>query len=275
MLVIPRIHFYNDRMSRQTSALRAFVLLLLAAVAAPGAVSAGAGLPFGDGERLVYEISWYNLVGGTATLDVQEATYSGSSVFRVMSVAKSNDFISLFFPVEDRVESLIDRETLAAVHLDVKQRQGGRRRNRVTEFDQTQHTATVVKDGERRVFTIPPAVQDSLSCLYYFRSLPSIKVGETVTIDVHESNKNWRLGIVALNREKVRTKAGEFDTIRTRAQVEFEGVFLDRGDVYVWFTDDARRLPVRMESKIKIGRIAAKLVEFRPGAVAASAANDP
>ncbi len=262
-------------MWRHTSALCTFALLLSAAVAAPGAVLAAETLPFGNGERLVYEISWYSLVGGTASMEVEEADRGGVSVFRLRSVAKSNDFISLFFPVEDRVESLIDRETLAAVHLDVKQRQGTRRRNRVTEFDQAQHTATVVKDGERRVFTIPPSVQDSLSCLYYFRSLPNIQVGQTVTIDVHESNKNWRLGIVGLNRERIRTKVGEFDTVRTRAQVEFEGVFLDRGDVYVWFTDDARRLPVRMESKIKIGRITAKLVEYRPGGVAASAAAYP
>jgi hypothetical protein len=81
---------------------------------------------------------------------------------------------------------------------------------------------------------------------------------------VHESNKNWQLGIVGLNRERVKTGAGEFDTIRVRAQVEFEGVFLDRGDVYIWFTDDARRLPVRMESKIKIGRISANLIEYHP-----------
>jgi hypothetical protein len=90
-------------------------------------------------------------------------------------------------------------------------------------------------------------------------------VGETVTIDVHESNKNWRLAIQALNREKIKTAAGEFMAIRTKAKVEFEGVFLERGDVYVWFTDDDRRLPVRMDSKIKVGRISAKLIEYRPG----------
>lgn len=238
---------------------------LAASIGIHVSASAAAEAPFGNGERLVYELSWYNLVGGTASLDVEEADHDGMPIFRVVSVAKSNAFVSLFFPVEDRIESLIDRETLAAVRLDVKQRQGNRRRERVTLFDQVRHTATVIKNGERKVFDIPPSVQDSLSGLYYFRSLPPIRVGETVTIDVHESNKNWRLGIVGLNRERVRTGVGEFDAIRVRAQVEFEGVFLDRGDVYIWFTNDARRLPVRMESKIKIGRISANLVEYQPG----------
>ncbi|MFZ5862212.1 MAG: DUF3108 domain-containing protein [Nitrospirota bacterium] len=223
-------------------------------------------VPFGHGERLVYSIGWYNVVGGTATLDVDEAEYQGVPVYRVRSLAKSNAFVSVFFPVEDRIESLIDRDTLSALRLDVKQRQGKRKRDRVTEFDQVNHTATVVKNGQQKVFEIPPDVQDSLSCLYYFRSLPAIRVGETVTIDVHESNKNWRLGIEAQKRERIRTEAGEFMTIRVKAKVEFEGVFLDRGDVYVWFTDDERRLPVRMDSQIKVGRISAKLIKYRPPA---------
>ena len=221
-------------------------------------------VPFGQGERLVYSIGWYNVVGGTAELVVDEREYEGTPVYRIVSLAKSNAFVSMFFPVEDRIESLIHRDTLASLRLDVKQREGKRRRARLTEFDQVNHTATVSKNGDRKVYEIPPDVQDSLSVLYYFRSLPNLKVGETATIDVHESNKNWRLAIIALNRERVETEAGEFDTIRTRAAVEFEGVFLDRGDVYVWFTDDDRRLPVRMDSKIKVGRISAKLIEYRP-----------
>jgi hypothetical protein len=247
-------------------------MLLAASIGASGSASAAAEVPFGHGERLVYEIAWFSLVGGTASLAVEEADQDGTPIFRLRSVAKSNSFVSLFFPVEDRIESLVDRETLAALRLDVKQRQGDRRRERVTVFDQVNHVATVVKNGERKVLDIPPRVQDSLSCLYYFRSLPKIEVGETVTIDVHESNKNWRLGIVGLNRERVRTGAGEFDAIRVRTQVEFEGVFLDRGDVYIWFTDDARRLPVRMESKIKIGRISANLIEYHPAPRPASPA---
>ncbi len=242
-------------------------LVGLAAGAPSAAPSFGADhVPFGHGERLVYSIGWYNIVGGTAELVVEEREHQGMPVYRIVSLAKSNAFVSMFFPVEDRIESLIDRETLGSLRLDVKQHQGKRRKARLTEFDQVNHTATVSKNGERKTYEIPPDVQDSLSCLYYFRTVPQFDVGDTVTIDVHESSKNWRLAIVGLNRERVETAAGEFSTIRTRAKVEFEGVFLERGEVYVWFTDDERRLPVRMDSKIKIGEISAKLIEYRPAA---------
>jgi hypothetical protein len=241
--------------------------LMLATTAGSAVTGFGADhVPFGHGERLVYSIGWYNIVGGTAELIVEEKEYQGAPVYRILSLAKSNAFVSMFYPVEDRIESLIDRETLGALRLDVKQHQGKRRKARLTEFDQVNHTATVLKNGERKTFEIPPDVQDSLSCLYYFRSLPNFDVGETVTIDVHESSKNWRLAITGLNRERIKTEVGEFEAIRTKAAVEFEGVFLERGDVFVWFSDDARRLPVRMESKIKVGQISAKLIEYRPAA---------
>jgi len=242
---------------------------LLTTIGSSAALGAERTIPFGHGERLIYELSWYNLVGGTATLLVQEDEHGGAPTFRLISLAKSNAFVSLFFPVEDRVESVMDQAGLYSLRLDVRQREGKRRRERLTEFDQVNNRATVIKNGRREVFDIPPAVQDSLSCLYYFRTLPPIKVGQRVTIDVHESNKNWRLAIDGLNRETVRTPLGEFETIRTQAKVEFEGIFLDRGDVFIWFTDDERRIPIHMESKIKIGKIKATLIDYNPGRPAA------
>lgn len=265
----------TSMMSRTGAIFGRWFVGLSAAVGMSWSVVSAEQLPFGPGERLVYELSWFTLIGGTATLDVQEAERVGTPVFRFRSTAKSNAFVSMFFPVEDHIESLVDQETLSAIRLDVKQRQGKRRRNRVTEFDQVGHVAINVKNGQRKIHSIPPRVQDSLSCLYYFRSLPPIRVGETVTIDVHEGGKNWKLAIKGLNRQKIRTPVGEFQAIRTSAHVEFEGVFLEKGEVFIWFTDDARRLPVQMESRIKIGRVSARLIEYRPGLPPVSQAAAP
>jgi hypothetical protein len=74
-------------------------------------------------ERLVYEIAWFVWLAAWPPCRGR-ADQDGTPVFQLRSVAKSNAFVSLFFPVEDRIESLVDRETLAALRLDVKQRQG-------------------------------------------------------------------------------------------------------------------------------------------------------
>jgi hypothetical protein len=58
---------------------------------------------------------------------------------------------------------------------------------------------------------------------------------------------------------------GSFQSLKVKALMRFEGIFMDRGEIYVWLTDDDRRIPVMMQSKIKVGSVSAKLVSKREG----------
>jgi hypothetical protein len=40
-----------------------------------------------------------------------------------------------------------------------------------------------------------------------------------------------------------------------------EGIFNRKGAIYIWITDDARRIPVLMKTKVAIGSVTATLVE--------------
>ena len=78
-------------------------------------------------------------------------------------------------------------------------------------------------------------------------------------IDVHASKKNFRLEIEILGRETIMVSAGTFDTIKTRAKVRYDGLLMNKGDVYVWFTDDDRKIPVKISGKVRIGSFTASL----------------
>lgn len=222
--------------------------------------------PFGPGERLVYDITYLGAKGGKAVMEVVEKTkMKGRDVYHIVSTAQSNDFISLFYPVDDRIESYMDVEGLYSHYIKVKQHQGKRRREKTIVFDQIQHRAVLHRNDRQEVFEIPPRVHDSLSSLYFFRTKYPLEVGSSVFIDVHESQKNWQLEIRVLGKETVETPVGTFDTIKVQAMVRYEGIFMDRGDVFIWFTDDPKRIPVMMKSKIKIGSIAAVLSSRREG----------
>ncbi|MDC4223255.1 MAG: DUF3108 domain-containing protein [Candidatus Manganitrophus sp.] len=221
---------------------------------------------FGPGERLTYDITYFGAKAGIAVMEVMEKTkLKGREVYHIVSTAQSNDFVSLFYPVDDRVESYIDVEGFYSHFIKVKQHQGKRRREKVISFDQTQHRAVQFKNNKEKVFEVPPQVQDSLSSLYFFRVKNTIDVGRSVFIDVHESEKNWLLEIRGLARERVTTPVGTFNTIKVQAKVQYEGLFMDKGDVFIWFTEDEKRIPVMMKSKIKIGTITAVLSSRREG----------
>jgi hypothetical protein len=118
--------------------------------------------------------------------------------------------------------------------------------------------------GQESRFDIPPQVQDILSSLYYFRTLPQLENGTSVFIDVHESKKNWKLEIQILGRETLKTALGKIPTVKVKAIVQFEGVLWDKGDLYLWLTDDSRHIPVVMNGKIVIGSITATLTQVEP-----------
>jgi len=216
-------------------------------------------------ERLVYDISWGGLRVGEAVLQSESAErLNGRDVFRLVSTAKSNKFLSYFYPVNDRVESIIDAKGLYPYKITVDQRHGVWQRNRVVQFDQEEHTAELLAKGRTSKFNVPPQVQDSLSSLYYFRTLSNLIPGTSVFIDVHESKKNWKLEVQILGREMLRTAIGTVPTIKVKAVVLYEGLLMNKGDLYVWLTDDARRIPVLMNGKVSIGSVRATLSRLEP-----------
>lgn len=226
--------------------------------------------PFQMGERLVYRVSYMGIPAGEAVMSVsKKMQFKGREAYHIISTVESNDFISVFYPVKDRVESFVDTEEFYSHYIKINQRQGRKRREKIIDFDQVRHRAIQIKtdkiksEVKTEVFSIPPGVHDSLSSLYYFRMHQDLEPGESVFIDVHESNKNWELEIQVLGREELETELGTFKTIKAKALVRFEGVFMDKGDVTLWLTDDERHIPLLIRTKIRIGHINASLIENR------------
>lgn len=215
---------------------------------------------FSEGERLVYDINWLGMNVGTGTLEVEaKEPYQDREAFRIISKTRSNKLISLFYPVEDHIESLVDADEFFPYLIQVQQRHGRKRVSKQILFDQEEHQATITHQGKIQTFSIPPQVQDSLSCLYFLRTLQDLPIGQSVFMDVHESKKNWRVEVQILARERVNVPAGTFDTIKVKAKIQYEGVLMDKGDITIWVTDDERRIPVLMKGKITIGSITASL----------------
>jgi hypothetical protein len=217
------------------------------------------------GERLAYDISWGGIIVGQGVLQTQTGEpWNGRNVFHITSTAASNRVLSIIFPVKDRIESIVDATGLYPYKIIVDQKHGSRQRNKEIRFDQDGHTALLLSKGKESLFDVPPQVQDILSSLYYFRTFPQLESGSSVFIDVHESKKNWKLEIKILGREMLNTVLGTIPTVKVKAIILFEGVLWQKGDLYIWLTDDTRHIPVMMNGKVMIGSVTATLTQVEP-----------
>lgn len=221
---------------------------------------------FVSGERLTYVVSWSKILkAGTASMEVkEEKTAEGRRVYRLISTAKSAGIVSLFYPVADTVQSVLDAEELYSLSYTLNQRHGKRKKYRAMTFDHANAVVQVTTNNtEKATYSIPARIQDSLSSLYYVRTREDLADGKAIFVDVHDSGKNWSVEMQILGKEKIKTPAGEFNTIKVKTYPKYEGVFQNKGEIFVWFTDDARKIPVFMKSTIAIGSIVAALTEMQ------------
>jgi Protein of unknown function (DUF3108) len=212
------------------------------------------------GEQLTYDISWLYITAGTAVMAISNAGTDGGGLVKLLTTAQSRPAITKFFPVDNRVESIMDPATLLPVQLVFRRREGKKKEDIEYTFHQKKGTVTAVKGGAPETLAIPPGTQDVISCLYYARSELSLQPGSSLTMNVFHDKKNRKVEVRVEEIETLSGPWGEVETARVLVIMPFQGLFLNQGNIRVWFTTDDRRIPVRMKAKIIIGSIVADLV---------------
>ncbi len=251
------------------------ICLVLSAMNVTASWAGGSGglssaRPFQDGEQFTYEISWMNITAGTAVMGMTGGTDEDLPFVKLVTTAQSRPAITKFFPVDNRVESILDPATLLPEHLTFRRREGKKKEDIEYTFHRKEGTVTEVKGGATETLQIPPDTQDAISCLYYVRSEVSPQPGSSLTMTVHHDKQNHKLNVLVEKIETIRGAWGTIETIRVLVVMPFQGIFLNHGNIQVWFTNDARRIPLRMKAKVVIGSIVADLVTGLPASSVAA-----
>ena len=213
-------------------------------------------------ELFNYDLSWAGVKAGEATLGARE---DGDGV-TIISTAKSSKWVSVFYTVNDVVESRLRKNggpgggTLP-VNYRLNIREGRNRKNKEIIFDQRNEKVLYIDhlENERREFAVPVAAFDPISSFYYLRTL-DLRVGSPVYVTIFDSKKVWNVEVQVLRKEVVVVPAGHFKTIVLKPRLMSEGIFFRKGEIYIWLTDDEKRLPVMLKTKVKLGWVTASLV---------------
>jgi len=216
---------------------------------------------FGVGEYLRFSVGYGIINAGTATMQVGDLVeVNGRPVYRIMTTATSNSVFDAFYPVRDTMLSLVDAEGLFTWRYEKHMREGDYRKDQVVRFLQDSGIAI---DG-RDTVAVVQYVQDVLSALYYVRT-QELNVGESLMVPNMTDKKSYDLEVRILEKERIKTPAGEFDCVKVEPLLQAAGIFKHEGRITVWMTDDRLHMPVLMKSKIIVGSIRAELTGFQLG----------
>jgi hypothetical protein len=230
--------------------------------------SAISGKKLRRGEKMVYSIEWKGagitfITAGTSYMRVDsELTWAQDRrAYHIVNETWSTPTFSIFYRVHDRIESFVDYERLYTLRYQKMLNEGGYHHQESVEFDQQKGKA-VYSTGQ--VIELSPEAKDILISLFWARLFP-LEVGKSIYIDNHTDKKNYPLEVKVYKKEKMKTIFGKVECLMVEPVLRTPGLFENKGRLWVWLTNDERKIPVLMKSKILIGSINAVLKEYYPG----------
>lgn len=209
--------------------------------------------PLPSAETLDFNVEWRLITAGKAHL--QFATNGGG--FSTSLHLESTGLISKFFKVDDDYSSHLDKSLCANSSL-LKTHEGSRQRETRITFDQESKKANYLeRDTVKNSVLVsheidtPPCVCDVVGALYHMRTL-DLEPGQSGKIAVSDGKKSALARVEAQRRETVKTPAGVFKTVRYEAYLFNDIIYHRQGRVFIWLTDDSRRLPVQIQVRLQL-----------------------
>ena len=244
-----------SRLRNQTAFFLAALAILIVQSVYPAPVAAADAVH----KEFEYTVYLAGFIAGKAVMKYEQTTEG----IKISTRATSTGIISLFYKIDDVSESMLYPDGYPRSNK-LKIRQGRKKRNKITVFkrldDGRSHQVTFsdLIENKHMEYELDRPAYDILSA-FYALSKRKLHVGTSEYLDIFDNKKLYNTEVQILRKERVSVPAGDFDTIVIKPLIKSEGIFIRKGDLHIWLTDDDRRLPVIVKSKIKIGHFVAKL----------------
>ena len=224
-------------------------------LAAHGAFPQSAALP--PSENLTYRVEWRLITAGRARLEWNTLPRQSQPEYQAKLRLESVGLVSKLFKVENDYSAMLN-QNLCAVSAQATSHEGSRARDTRVSFDYAARKAIYLeKDLNRNSVVasqeaeIPSCVHDVIGGLYYLRTL-NLEPGQSTLAPVSDGKKSVMARIEAQQREDIKVPDGSYKTIRYELFL-FDNVLYRRSaHLYVWLSDDRRKLPVQIRVKMQI-----------------------
>ena len=219
---------------------------------------------FNEGEHLYFKV-WYNagriwIGAGEANFNVSVEQMNGRKVFHIVGDGKTLKSYEWFYKVRDRYESWVDAATMQPLKFVRNVNEGGFKIYNYVVFNQNIGQAV----STTGIFNVPKCVQDVLSAIYYARNINynAYKPGAKIPFNMFLDDQVYNLYIRYIGKEKIETRYGTFNAIKIAPLLIQGSIFTGGEKMFVWVTDDANHLPVRIDSPIQIGSVKVDLMGY-------------
>jgi hypothetical protein len=222
---------------------------------------------FKGGEKLRYKMSYSGfLTAGTAVLELSEVNLDGKTVFYSRGSGWTSGIIKWFFKIDDVYESYFDKDTIKPYVFKRKINEGGYKKHRNTRFNHDTKEAYIQDFINQKDTTVAFShIQDMMSSFYYLRNqdVKGMKIGDEIAIDMFLDSQVYPFKLRFLGKEILKTKFGKINSLIFRPLVQSGRIFKAEESVTIWITDDANKIPIKMQADLSVGSLRAELEYYK------------
>jgi uncharacterized protein DUF3108 len=223
-------------------------------------------IPFRVGELARYEVHWdgagVTLSAGDISMAVEPPAY------RLVVTAATAPWVARFFEAQDVFRTRVDEELLPRVH-ERDQHEGSRRVTRAFVFDgaarvvRTGRTLAEALDQKAVVLPMAPRARDSISALFYLRTLP-LRAGDRIRFPVNEAGRNLVAEVTVNGLERITSLNKRVEAIRVTPVLQKRVEDRQPPMATIWLSNDERHLPLVLDLAAGFGHVRVELVSYRP-----------
>jgi hypothetical protein len=218
---------------------------------------ADASVPFKVGETLTYDVTWSSLlVAGSATARVGERRSSqNSTAYHIVAEGRPVPLLAKLYNLYYKMDTLLDTVTLLPQQSALYSENGARKRTATSTFHRLARLVSFEVETDttnRRDFQAPPQAQDGLAALYVLRTM-GLKAGDSISLPVTDDGSVYSVTASIAGPEGIRVPFGELSAWAAKLEITDAAGKPAARNAAVWISNDARRLPLRLQAELPVG----------------------
>jgi len=220
---------------------------------------------------LHYQVSWRMMHAGDVELRLAGPTDPTNPDWSAVLELRSSGMVDSLYSVRNLYNVIFDDRFCASSYIFQVAEKGKRRRIEVNyqkppgSASYREYDLKADKLVDEKHVDVPACVHDELGALERLRAT-HLEPGESIELPISNGKKSVSARVEGQDREKIETPSGTYNTIRYEAFLYNDVLYRRKGRLFVWLSDDERRLPVQIRVKLGffIGTVTLKLAKEDP-----------
>lgn len=218
---------------------------------------------FGHAEQLQYRIHYGLVNAGIVTMNTDEsfATVGSQPTMHVRVEGQTLKSFEWAYKVRDKFEAWVNPQTVKPLRYAKTVREN-------TYYDQDlavfNHSAGYLRNRKGQL-PITAETRDIASAIYFLRTVDwgALSIGSKKPVDVYLDNEVYNLSVAYAGRETIQTDLGPVRCLKLKPELVVDRVFKNKNGMTVWVSDDANRIPVRIQTDIQVGSLKVDLTQYK------------